>query len=81
MISIRIDDFNNINLYVQAINKIIENYYIVKLLIEDKILYSFKTEKRLIKHLYANNFFIAIYDNQNILNCYTLFNTLVKSFN
>ena len=77
-IYLKIDNINNMNIYIHGINQISEPSFLIKMMIGDKILFMFKNDNRLIKHLFANNFFIAVYDNKSILTCYTLFNSLVS---
>ena len=79
-IYLKIDNINYTNIYVKCINHIYEKNSEIKLMMGDKLLFLFKNDKRLIKQLFANNFFIAVYDNQCILTCYSLFNTLVFIF-
>lgn len=71
-------DLENKNIYLLWENKVYDNYSYVQLMIEkSKVLYVNKIENKLIRLFAGNNFCYVIYDTMNLLNVYTLFNTMV----
>jgi len=81
IVSLKIDSFNNQNVSIIWHNKVYDNNCVIQLRINEKqSLYCSKYENKLIRLFCANNFFYAIYDTNNLLSIFTIFNTIVNLF-
>lgn len=79
IICLKLDSFENLNVYMLWENKIYENHSTVQLHYKNNlVLFSNKFENKLIRILACNNFFYAFYDSNSIISVYSLFNNMVK---
>jgi hypothetical protein len=77
IVQIKIDSFDQLKIAIIYENKVYDNYSLVTLKISDKIFYHNKFENKLIRLFCANNAFYVIYDANNLLSVFTIFNTMV----
>lgn len=78
-VSLKLDTFENKNVYLQWENKVYDNFSTVQLRMKhNHILFSNKFENKLIRLFTYNNQYFAFYDTNNLLNVFTLFNTMVR---
>ncbi len=76
-VQIKIDSLNQSAAIIYE-NKVYDNYSTITLKLSDKIFYHNKFENKLIRIFSANNSFYVIYDANNLLSVFTIFNTMVK---
>lgn len=79
MMQIKLSSFGDLNMAMWWENKIYDSCCIVQLLKNGEIIYSNKFENKLARFFVCNSVFYAIYDTNNVLNVFSLFNNMVNS--
>lgn len=78
IMQVKLHSFGELNMTMWWENKVYDNCCVVQLSKNNDVIYSNKFENKLVRHFICNNLFYTIYDTNNILNVFTLFNNMVK---